>query len=220
MIASLGIQLGGSLLSGIGNMFSAQSQADAINKRISRAQELAAQNLVSQDEISARLHSIGRMFNQRLTSVLNTTAIRSRGVANRGVVGAAAAGQVEGSRLSAENQTIGEARNVNRQINSQIAQMELGKSSPDSLGSFVQGAASGFMATNQALQMFDRAPMPSADQNTSSLNPGAMGPRPMESAGSYNPFLTSNSPKLGGPIPTASPFNGQLPFNANVYGGY
>lgn len=228
MLATLGIQAGVGLLSGLGNLFSSQSQADEINKRITRAQELAAKNLVTQDEIADRLHSIDRMFNQRLTSVLNTTALRSRGIANKGTVGAAVAGQVEGSRLEAQNTVIGQAKDVNREINMSIANLELQKGSADGLGAFVEGFASGVPLANEGLKMFDREipslPGKGAGQ---ALNPGSLGPIPMAGAGSFNPFMQTNVPRMSNPyggtqlkgmgLNISAP---QTQFMSNVFGGF
>lgn len=229
MLATLGIQAGTGLLSGLANLFSAQSQADAINKRITRAQELAAQGLVDQDEISDRLNSINRMFNQRLTSVLNTTALRSRGIANRGTVGAAAAGQVEGARLQAQDTTVQQAHDVNREIRMNIANLELQRASTDPVGSFVEGFASGIPLANETLKMFDRSPINLPNRGASgATNPGTLGPIPMGNAGSFNPFLQTNIPRMSNPM--GGPYNPQgmglnlnipqMPFISNVFGGY
>lgn len=133
--------------------FSDSARTKAMNENIRRAQALAAQGLVSQRQLSNRLRSVDRMFNQRLNSVLNTTALRSRGYANQGTIGAAAAGGVEGARLEAQSRIIGESQDVNRQIQMQQAQLELGKQSADPIGSFVSGAVSGASVGIQAEQL-------------------------------------------------------------------
>ncbi len=222
----------GAGLGAIGNMFSASAQADAINKRITAAQELAARNLVSQDEISDRLSSIDRMFNQRLTSVLNTTAIRSRGFANRGTIGAAAAGQVEGARLTAQDTAITHSQDVNRNIRNQIAQLELGKQDADLVGAAFSGAAAGIPLANEAMKgiTFEGVgdnPFGGA-QAGQGINPGMTGPQ--VTGGGFNPFMQSNAPRLGtfgtqNQVPTQNPFGGQtnIPnfnFLPNVTGGF
>lgn len=230
MLATLGIQVGAGLLSGIGNLLSGSSQQEEMNKRIQAAQELAAKNLVTQDELADRLHSIDRMFNQRLTSVLNTTAIRSRGIANKGTVGAAAAGQVEGARLEAQDRQIGQAQDTNKQINMSIAQMELQKGSADNIGNFMQGFASGVPLATEALEMFDRAPIGNiaggAGAAGKALNPGSLGPIPMGNATKFNPFLTSNAQRMSNPMGgqftpqgMGLQVNNPYQFIGNVFGG-
>ncbi len=200
--------IAGGLFGGISSIFSDAAAVEAMNEKISRAQALAATGLVDQDEIQDRLASIDRMFNQRLTSVLNTTAIRSRGFANQGTIGAAAAGQVEGARLTAQDTAVARAGDVNRNVRMSIAQMELQKGSSDPVGSFVQGASAGLTTGMEATKFFDRDEMPSIPTSvgqSSNVNQGQTGGIPMQNAGSYNPYLKQTQvTRLG---------SGQLPEN-------
>lgn len=149
----LPVILGAAALGGALSAFSDSARSKEINERIRRAQALAAQGLVSQRDISNRLRSVDRMFNQRLSSVLNITALRTRGFANQGVIGAAAAGGVEGARLEAQSRIVSESQGINRQIRMSQAQMELGTETADPFGSFVSGAVSGAGVGIEASQL-------------------------------------------------------------------
>ncbi len=201
-------------ISAIGNLFSSASRASEMNKRITRTQELAAEGLISQAQIAQRLRSIDRLFNQRLTSVLNTTAIRSRGFANTGTIGAAAAGQVEGARLSASESVIGQAQDINVGVRRDIANLELGRGETDVAGALIAGGASGTSLAVEAGKSLGREDITSPVGGASEAT-GAQGPVPIEQAGSFNPFLRGTGTQrlgtsTGGQIPTQSPFGGQL----------
>lgn len=183
-----GIVAGG-LLGGITSFFSGQSEADAINEKIRRAQALAAESLVDSGELSNRLNSIDRMFNQRLTSVLNTTAIRSRGYANSGTIGAAIAGGVEGDRLAARAQTIDTAHSQNKQVKQTIAQMELGTATANPVADIVSGVASGVALGNEVSNFIGNLNFnPGVGGGESPLK-GQTTPQPMANAPSQNPYL-------------------------------
>lgn len=214
--------IAGGLFGGISSIFSDASQVNAMNERIRRTQELVANTLVDQDQIQDRLASIDRMFNQRLTSVLNTTAIRSRGFANRGTIGAAAAGQVEGARLTAQDTAIQQGQDINRNARLQIAQLELQKGSTDPVGSFIQGATAGVTTGLEIDKFLGREdPIGFNKPVSQAINTGSTGPQPIGNAGNYNPNLRGLVPKpmtrLGsGQVPEALQFN-WLP---NVTGGF
>lgn len=193
--------IAGGLIGGITSVFAGQSEADAINERIKRAQSLAAESIVDSGEISSRLNSIDRMFNQRLTSVLNTTAIRSRGFANSGTVGAAVAGGVEGDRLAAKSQTLSMAHDSNRQVQNTISQMELGTASANPISDFVTGATSGIALGNEIGKYMGNINETTdltggGDQPAS----GQGGPQPMSNLPKSNPFVTN-----AGDIPSMVP---------------
>ncbi len=214
--------IAGGLFGGISSIFSDASQVNAMNERIRRTQELVADTLVDQDDIQDRLSSIDRMFNQRLTSVLNTTAIRSRGFANRGTIGAAAAGQVEGARLTAQDTAIGKGQDYNRQARLQIAQLELQKGSTDPIGSFVQGATAGVTTGMEVDKFLGREdPIGLTKPVSQAVNTGQSGNEPMSNAGNFNPNLRGLAPapvtRLGsGNVPEALQFN----WSPNVTGGF
>jgi hypothetical protein len=209
----------GGLIGGITSMFSAKSQSDQINENLQRAREQLATGLVSSEEIANRLRGIDRQFNARLTSVLNTTAIRSRGIANKGVVGAAVAGSIEGARMATEVGVVEQSLAENRGIRQAQAQLELAKTNPDMIGSFVEGAAAGVTTGMEVSKMVGGREMPSLGDET---QPGGatiagFGSMPsMQDAGRYNPFLKDQSPRLGNVddpfsrMPTQSPFIGNI----------
>lgn len=214
--------IAGGLFGGISSIFSGQSEADAINERIRRAQALAAESLVDSGEISQRLNSIDRMFNQRLTSVLNTTAIRSRGYANTGTVGAAVAGGVEGDRLASKSQTLEAAHNQNTQVQQTIAQMELGGVSANPIADFVTGATSGIALGNEVTKFVDNMNFSLPGLPKTNPMQGQNMPQPMSKATTQNPYLPTSQPVTTG-MGTMNPMgltvnnpygNGQNPFSA------
>jgi len=188
--------IAGGLIGGISSIFSGQSEADAINEKIRRAQALAAESLIDSGEMSTRLNGIDRMFNQRLTSVLNTTAIRSRGFANSGTIGAAVAGGVEGDRLASKSQTINDTLNYNKGVQQSIAQMELGTTSANPVGDFVTGATSGIALGMEATKYLGNV-SPTGRTQQQSIENGQTTPRAMNQAGNVNPFLGQNTTGMG-----------------------
>ena len=187
MGAVLPIAIG--LAGGLSSLFSGQANAKAINEKIRRAQGLAAESLIDNEELSSRLGSIDRMFNQRLTSTLNTTAIRSRGFANSGTIGAAVAGGIEGDRLASKSQTVNESLNFNKQVQQSIAQMELGTASANPIGDFVSGAASGVSLGMELDKLVNPAAIPGTTTTQQSIEAGQATPRSMSDAGNFNPWL-------------------------------
>lgn len=151
----LPVIIAGAVIGGLANYLSNKSQTDAINENIRRSQALMAEGLIDSEEMAQRLNGIDRMFNQRLTSVLNTTAIRSRGFANTGTIGAAAAGGIEGGRVQARSEAIGQAQESNTRVTRDIAMTELGKQNADPIGSFVGGAVQGASVAMKASAMLE-----------------------------------------------------------------
>lgn len=210
----------GAAFGGISSIFSDASQSKAMNEAINRAQALAAQGLISNQALSARLHSIDRQFNSRLTSVLNVTAIRSRGIANSGTVGAAVAGALEGSREASKAGVIESSLSENKGIRLAIAQMELGKTQPDAMGAFVEGAVAGGTAGAELGKLATPRELPTLGSEGAQQGVGVQrpqtGPLSMGEAGSFNPFLRDQSPRLGNindpfaKMPTQSPFIGNI----------
>lgn len=227
--ASMGMALGpwgaiaGGLVGGLTSMFSGQSEADAINEKIRRAQALAAESLVDNAEISSRLNSIDRMFNQRLTSTLNTTAIRSRGFANSGTIGAAVAGGVEGDRLAAKSQTVNQSLDYNKQVQQSIAQMELGTTTANPVADFVTGATSGIalgMEVEKYMGQTDPTQLPETDQQK--IERGQTNPRAMTKAGDFNPYLRGQEQGINIGMGTFNPMQLQAknPFVDAISGLY
>lgn len=200
-------------VSAIGNLLSANARTDEVNERIKRAQELAAQGMISQAQIAQRLRSIDRLFNQRLTSVLNTTAIRSRGFANTGTIGAAAAGQVEGARLTASESVVARAQDINTSIRQNIAGLELGTETTDVAGALIAGGASGATLAIEADKFIDRPEI--ADPSGATSPQVAQGFTPSAPQTGFNPFQPDKpkSPfggQVGGQFNMQSPFGGEL----------
>lgn len=188
----------GGVVGGLTSMFSAASQADQINENIRAAKALMEKGLISQDELADRLHSIDRQFNSRLTSVMNSAAIRSRGIANMGTVKAAAAGAVEGARMATEMGVVEQSLSENRGIRQAQAQLELGKTDPDMIGSFAEGAAAG-VATGMEVEKFISGPgeipgLQGLDRDTPTNRSQTGGLTPIGEAGKFNPHLRAPNP--------------------------
>lgn len=149
--------------SGLANLFSGQSQAREDRKRRRAATSILEQNLVSENELNSLLNQNTRIFNQSLGSLLNTTAIRSRGIANRGVIGAAVASGLEGQKLQAATTIEQGAREQNRNIRSQIAELQLGGAAEDPIGDFVSGAIPGITSGIELTRFLQT---PTEDQET------------------------------------------------------
>lgn len=204
------ILAGASLASGIASIFSDKSAADAANERIRRMQALMAEGLVDSGEIANRLRGVDRMFNQRLNAVLNTTALRSRGFANQGVIGAAVAGGVEGARLEAHSNILDSAYNTNRQIRTNIATAELGGQSSNPIGAFTEGAAAGAMLGNEIQNTLNIGTPRGFSKGAS---PGGMAGSPLSQQN-----IGTTVGNFGGPVSTGSPFGGQVNLPSTMVG--
>ena len=177
--------------SGILNAMAGSSQAAEINRRIAQAQALAAQGLISQEQLAQHLQSINRRFNQRLTSVLNTTAMRTRGFANQGTIGAAAAGGVEAARLGAQENAVNQAIGINSRIRTLQSQYELGTAVSSPISDFMKGAASGFSAGNEVSKLIDGSSPATSSTSTGTGENDALNP------GSYQSSTQSFNPSAG-----------------------
>lgn len=136
---SLGITLGTSLFGGAANLIADQqaAQQDAARRRM--AIQTLSQNLVGTGQLEKMLQNTSRLFNNRLVSTLNTSAIRSRGTANAGVLGAAITGQMRGAELQTQSGIQNSVLQNNQQIGSQIAQLQAGGANYSGVGSFASG---------------------------------------------------------------------------------
>jgi hypothetical protein len=144
------IPAAGALISGIANIFSGNAAAAAEKKRIAASNAILERSIIDDAELAKMLRGQSRMFSAQLQNTINTTAIRSGGIANKGVVGAAAAGQV----LAAESQTLAQTEQDVSQRNSQIRARQAmitasGTAVSDPVGDFVSGAVSGGIAGAQ-----------------------------------------------------------------------
>ena len=131
------------LASGVSNLISGNAQENQMKKNINRAKDQLKESIITQDELDKFLHANSMAFNKNIQSLLNTTAIRSRGIANSNVVGAAAAAPMEAAKLQSDSDIRFKAKENNIQVNNQIANLDLQMPASDPLGNFVSGAASG-----------------------------------------------------------------------------
>jgi len=132
--------------SGIANAIASSSEASNRNQRLTNAQNLLRQSLVSEGELDRMLRSNARAFNVSLGNLLNSTALRSRGITNAPVVAAAAAAPLQGQMIQTQAGIEQSTRNANRAIYGELAQLEAGKVDSNILGDFFQGAIPGATA--------------------------------------------------------------------------
>src|SRR3990172_5201922 len=104
-MAFLPLIIGATVVSGIASYFSEQSQQEQMRRQIRRAQNLARESLIEGPDLARRLRDIDRLFNKRLISTLNTTALQTRRFANQSVVGAAVAGNIGAQAEESKIQT-------------------------------------------------------------------------------------------------------------------
>lgn len=138
------------LIGGVSNIFSGNAAAKAEQKRIQAANALLERSLVDDAELGRMLRNQTRAFNSQLQNTINTTALRSKGIANSGVVGAAAAGQIEGAKQATLAQTETDVQDRNAEIRAQMAyNIRSGQTYSDPVGDFFTGAVSGGIAGAQ-----------------------------------------------------------------------
>lgn len=137
MLLELGVAVGGGIL----NALSGAAEDREMNKRKQQALALLKENIIDPDELNLMLSNVNRLFNNRLANTLNSTALRSRGVANAGLVKGAAAGAVEGQRFASLMDVQERVFESNKQTRSQMANVEAAMgSSHNALGDFFSGA--------------------------------------------------------------------------------
>lgn len=137
------LPLATSVVSGISNLLSGDAQAEQQRKNIALAQKELSKNLVSQEDLDKFLQANKMAFGRQLSSLMNTTAIKSGGISNSNVVKAAVAAPVAAAEVQSESDIRYRAQERNSQIRSQLAQLSLGTPASDPVGDFVSGAASG-----------------------------------------------------------------------------
>jgi len=143
------------VIGGITNILSNDAQAEAEKKRANAALALMDRSIVDDNELASILRKQTRTFNVGLQNTLNTTAIRSRGLANPGVVGAAAGGQIEGAKAMSLATTEEKVRESNSDIRAKQAYIKAsGTAYSDPVGSFTEGAISGGIAGVRAMNLF------------------------------------------------------------------
>ena len=151
MILELGLAVGGGILNAL-----AGAEKDRENeKRKQSALAMLRENIIDPNELDTMLQGINRMFNNRLVSTLNSTALRSKGIVNSGVMKAAAAGNIEGARLGTLSDTRFKVADSNRSTYSQMAGVEVGSGKESSVvGDFFSGALTALPAAMEAGKMF------------------------------------------------------------------
>lgn len=128
---------------GISNLLSGQAQNKQQRENLKRAQQELEQGLITKEQLDRFLQSNKMAFGRQLTSLMNTTAIRTGGIANANVVKAAATAPVVAAEAQSELGIQENAANQNRAIHSQIAQLALNQPVSDPIGDFISGATSG-----------------------------------------------------------------------------
>jgi len=192
------LALGMGILGGVGNLIAGNEAEQQDRRRRELAISQLREGLIDSGELDQMLRNQDRLFNNRLQSTLNTTAIRTRGLANRGVVGAAAAGAINAQSAQARINTEQAVQRQNIGINQSIARAQLGGPENSPTGNFLSGFLGGAGAGLQAEQMLsDRSFVP-GEQPTAGLTEQATGPsgNTGNTGGIQNPFL--GAPKIDG----------------------
>lgn len=152
MLLELGLAVGGGIL----NAVAGAEQDREMEKRKQRSLSLLRENIVDPDELDDMLSGINQMFNSRLVSTLNSTALRSRGVANSGVVKGVTAGQIEGQRLGTLSDTRFRVQESNNNTRTQMANVESSIGSSNSVvGDFFAGGLTALPAAMEAGKMLN-----------------------------------------------------------------
>ena len=152
-LPAFAIPAAAALIGGVSNYFSGKAAAEAEAKRTKAANDLLERSIVDDAELGKILRQQTRYFNASLQNTLNTTAIRSSGVANRGVVGAAASGQVVAAKESTLAQTESDVRQSNADVRARQAfNISSGSAVSDPVGDIATGVISGGIAGAQFQQ--------------------------------------------------------------------
>jgi len=147
---SIGITAGSALLSGLSSLWASDAQAELEEKKKKRAQELLGRSIIDTGELDSMIAANTRRFNGQLQRVLNTSALRSRGLENSNVVGAAAAGEIAGQAAQSETQLRSGVQLHNESVFQQIASLEAASPTPSNgFEEFITGGISGAMAGMQ-----------------------------------------------------------------------
>lgn len=128
---------------GISNVLSGNAQAKQQRENLKKARQELESGLITKEQLDRYLQTNKMAFGRQLTSLMNTTAIKTGGIANSNVVKAAAAAPVAAAEAQGEMTIEQNAANRNAQIHSQIAQLALQNPVNDQIGNFISGAASG-----------------------------------------------------------------------------
>jgi len=163
------------LIGGIANIFSGQSAEEAQQKRIRAANSLLERNITDDNELARILRGQTRAFNAGLQNTINSTAIRSGGYANKEVVGAAVAGNIEAQKYATLSQTEMDVKDRNAEIRArQAANVMSGDIVADPIGDFVSGGVAGGIAGaqfNRTLALTDELKNDPLTQDSNQLLP-------------------------------------------------
>jgi hypothetical protein len=191
-----------SLGSGLANMFSSSAEARQQKRNIRSTQGQLYENLIDEDELDKLLRTSERRFNASISSLANTTALRTRGVTNAAVVGAAALAPAYGEKFQAEQNIRQGAEERNTNIRTQIAGLEMGQPSEDPVGSFFSGAIPGLTAGLEFSSYLDNLGGLEDDVLEEGLEGTTAPSAPTSSTGFQNPspFSTMRKPGMGGKV--------------------
>jgi len=137
------LTVGGALFGGINNLLGASEEQRKNRERADKARQILEQGLIGEGELNLMLNNTERLFNSRLTSTLNSTALRSRGIANANVVSGAVAGAMEADKLRSLSEQRLQVQRNNLDIRNKEAQIEAQVPVTNTAGAFVSGALGG-----------------------------------------------------------------------------
>jgi len=132
--------------SGISSVISGQTEANQRNAQINAAEGILKSNLLSQKDLQDLLLSNKRYYTANLTSLLNTTALRTRGVKNAPVVGGAISSGIAGQEAQTAAGIKQDTLKYNADIRTRIASLETSRGNSNVLSDFFTGATSGLTA--------------------------------------------------------------------------
>lgn len=185
MLLELGVAVGGGIL----NALNGSAEDREMEQRKQRAIALLKENIIDPDELNTMLQNVNRLFNNRLANTLNSTALRSRGIANNSVVKGVVASGIESARLGAITDTEQKALDNNSQVNSQIAQTELGYGDKHNFfGDFVGGALAAAPVGIELSKMLSDKTITTGAQPVAGIAPDPYNYNP-KASNMENPFL-------------------------------
>lgn len=137
MLLELGVAVGGGIL----NAIAGSAENDQIEAQKQRTLAYLNENIIDSGELNDMLRDINSMFNSRLVSTLNSTAIRSRGISNNNIVKGSASAELEGQRINTLSTTRMKVLEANRTTRAQMSGVEatMGPKS-NFFGNFTTGA--------------------------------------------------------------------------------
>ena len=140
---SLGLIIGSAVGSGLLNLLSDNSQVNAQNKRVNRAQSFTRKGLIDSSKRRALIANQSRFFNASAASAANSAAGQGRNLINPGVAIGQAISPIFAQQASSASQLDYGITENNNSIYNQLGQLELGKGEADPYGSFFSGGVRG-----------------------------------------------------------------------------